>query len=225
MPVAASRFTSLAVVTLSIILTACSKSDNTSSASAAVDTTPAAETVAPAAELITESSVSYEEGVPGGVKQNITTLTTTVTAIDYEQRTLVVSDADGKPVTITVPPEAVNFPQISQGDQVNIEFVEQVVISVVDADTGAIDGAKTTVSTAPAGSMPALSVQGQQVTTAKVTAIDVAAHKATLQFADGQTRVVAVRPDVALDPQQIGRDVVFETSQYLLLNVEKVTPQ
>jgi hypothetical protein len=215
-------FTVVLALSLITTLTACSEktpsTEATPAEAAAVDTTSAQ----PAAGAVTEESSSYEKGVPGGVKQRVSTLTAKVDAIDYEKRTLTLTGPAGKKIDMTVPAEAVNFPQIQKGDNVNVEYVEQVVISVKKPDGMPLeDGATTEISTAPEGNKPAVMVAGSQVTTATVTAIDVGAHTATLQFADGSSRVVNVRPDVELKAEQIGREVVFETSQYLMLTVEK----
>ena len=54
------------------------------------------------------------------------------------------------------------------------------------------------VALAPKGAKPGGIMAATTQVTAKVTAIDVEHHKATLQFEDGTTRTVAVRPDVDL---------------------------
>ena len=66
-------------------------------------------------------------------------------------------------------------------------------------------------------SICALTVQ----VTAKVTAIDLDHHKATLQFQDGTTRTVAVRQDVDLSQRQVGEEVVIRTTEVLAVSVEK----
>jgi hypothetical protein len=193
------------------LLIACSEKNNS----------PAATDVP--TQVTSEESISYEEGTPGSVRQNITTITAAVQSIDYEKRTLTVTDTDGKQLTIIAPPDAVTFQEIRQGDQVNIEYVEQVVISMPDPAlaTPVEDSAETKVDHAPDGDKPALEVQSSQVITAKVTAIDEKNHVAKLQFSDGSSRMVNVRPDVKLKREFLARDVVFETSQYLLMKVEK----
>ena len=215
-------------VSLTTLLAACSKPvDETATAAPAAEpvaTAPAAEAaVAPApTEVTSEESSTYEEGVPGGVKQRITTLTATVKTVDYEKRTLTMDNAEGKEITITAPAEAVNFPQIQQGDRINIEFVEQVIISVKEPDDVVTENsAEAAIARAPEGNKPEVVVAGNQVTTATVTAINAEARTATLQFADGSSREVNVRPDIELKAEQVGREVIFETSQFLMLKVEK----
>jgi hypothetical protein len=215
-------------VALSTLLLACSKANEESAATAPAiqtSTTPQAAASAPT-EATSEESSAYEEGVPGGVKQRVTTITASVKSIDYQKRTLTMDDTDGKEITIAVGPENVNFAQIQQGDRINAEFVEQVIISLKEKDDmPSENSADATVSRAPEGNKPAVEVAANQITTATVTAIDVPTQTATLQFADGSSQVVNVRPDIELKPEQVGREVVFETSQYMMLKVEKAPQQ
>jgi hypothetical protein len=57
--------------------------------------------------------------------------------------------------------------------------------------------------------------------TATVTAIDLKAHKATLQFTDGTTRTIAVRKDVDLTQRKVGEQVVIRSTEALAISVEK----
>jgi Cu/Ag efflux protein CusF len=225
-------------VSLSTLLLACSKADDPAVTAPAAQTPSTAEvtpeampiqampTEAIPTEISSEETETYEEGVPGGVRQRITTLTASVKTIDYAARTLTIDNANGEEMTITAAPQAVNFQQIKAGDQVNIEYVEQVIISLKEADgMPGENSAEMSVTRAPEGNKPAVEIEASQITTATVTAINAEARTATLQFADGSSREVNVRPDIELKPEQIGREVVFETSQYLMLNVEKAPQQ
>jgi hypothetical protein len=74
---------------------------------------------------------------------------------------------------------------------------------------------------APKGAKPgALKVETTLIT-AKVTAIDAEQRKATLQFEDGSTGVVAVRPDVDLSKRKIGERVVIRITEALAIQVAK----
>jgi len=65
-----------------------------------------------------------------------------------------------------------------------------------------------------------LIVETAQVT-AKVTAIDVEHRQATLQFEDGTTRTVSVRPDVDLSKRKVGDQVVIRKTETLAVKIEK----
>jgi hypothetical protein len=57
--------------------------------------------------------------------------------------------------------------------------------------------------------------------TAKVTAIDLNHHKATLQFPDGTTRTVAVRKDVDLTRRKVGEEVAIRTTEAVAILAAK----
>ena len=57
--------------------------------------------------------------------------------------------------------------------------------------------------------------------TAKIIATDAEHRQATLQFKDGTTRTVAVRPDVDLSKRKVGETVVLRTTGALAIRVEK----
>jgi hypothetical protein len=56
---------------------------------------------------------------------------------------------------------------------------------------------------------------------AKVTAIDLKHHKATLQLPDGSSKSFDVRPDVDLTQRKVGEEVVIRFTEALALSVEK----
>jgi hypothetical protein len=55
--------------------------------------------------------------------------------------------------------------------------------------------------------------------------IDLGHHKATLTFADGTTKTVAVRHDVDLTKRKVGEKVVIRKTQAMALSVEKPEPR
>jgi hypothetical protein len=57
--------------------------------------------------------------------------------------------------------------------------------------------------------------------TATVTAIDLAQHTATLQFPDGTSKTIAVRPDVDLSKRKVGEQVVIRTTAAVAVSVQK----
>lgn len=57
------------------------------------------------------------------------------------------------------------------------------------------------------------------------TAIDVEARTATLEFEDGRTKTVSVRPDIDLSLRKVGEKVAFEMTQMVALSVEKKVVQ
>ena len=83
------------------------------------------------------------------------------------------------------------------------------------------DGGAQLVALAPKGAKPGGIMAETTQVTAKVTALDVAHRKATLQFEDGTTRTVAVRPDVDLSKRKVGDQVVIRLTEALAISVKK----
>ena len=83
------------------------------------------------------------------------------------------------------------------------------------------DSAAQLVALAPKGAKPGGIMAATTKVTARITAIDAEHRKATLQFEDGTTRTVAVRPDVDLAKRKVGEIVVIRATEELAIAVEK----
>jgi hypothetical protein len=122
---------------------------------------------------------------------------------------------------VKVAPEAVNFDQIHVGDKLKITASEELVIFVAGEGEPHSDGGVQLVAVAPEGAKPGgMMVETRQVT-AKVTALDSKHRKATLQFEDGTTHTVAVRPDVDISKRKVGDQVVIRTTESLAIRIVK----
>lgn len=163
----------------------------------------------------------YQEGVPGGVFVQTFKTTATVTAIDAASRKVTLVSPDGKKTTVKAGPNAVNFNQIRIGDQVTATVTEELVVSLAEAGAAANDGAAKLVALSPVGAKPGLLMADTVQVTTKVKAIDLKHHKATLEFPDGSTRTVAVRPDVDLTRRKVGETVVIRSTEAFAILVEK----
>jgi len=169
----------------------------------------------------TTSATSYQQGVPGGVVVETHKLIATVTGIDAANRHVTLRTADGNKTTVKCGPDVVNFDQIRVGDQLKVTVTEELVAYLADAGAPPNDGAATAVLLAPRGAKPGGVIANTVQVTATVAAIDLKHHKATLQFPDGSTRTVAVRPDVDLTRRKVGEAVVIRTTETLAILVEK----
>ena len=159
------------------------------------------------------------QGVPGGTAVQTHELTATVTAIDSAARKLTLLSPDGIKQTVKVGPEAINFEQIRAGDQLNVTVAEQLVVYVAGEGETATDATAQLVALAPKGARPGGIMAETTQLTAKVTALNVEHHQATLQFEDGSTRTVAVRPDVDLGKRKVGDKVVIRITEALAIGV------
>src|SRR5690349_23991940 len=129
--------------------------------------------------------VAMKPGVPGGVAVGTYQETATVSAIDKEKRKVTLTTADGHKTTFTAGPDVVNFDQIQVGDQIKATVTEQLAVFVAAEAPPQSQGVATMVALAPAGAKPGGLVADTVQVKAKVTAIDLKKHKATLEFPDG----------------------------------------
>jgi hypothetical protein len=130
-------------------------------------------------------------------------------------------DAGGIKTTVKAGPEVVNFDQIRVGDQLKITAAQELVVSVTGEGETASDGGAQVVALAPKGAKPGGIMAQTTRVTAKVTAIDAEHRQATLQFEDGTTHTVAVRPDVDLSKRKVGDQVVIRITEALAIRVVK----
>jgi hypothetical protein len=165
--------------------------------------------------------VTAEKGVPGGTVVDTYQVTATVTAIDAPNRKVTLVTPDGKKETVKVGVQAINFDQIRIGDQVKATVTQELAVAMAKGNLPANDGQAVLVALAPKGAKPGGVVAGTAQVTAKVKAIDLKNHKATLEFPDGTTKTVAVRPDVDLTQRSVGEEVVIRVTESVAIQVEK----
>ena len=167
------------------------------------------------------TAVAYQEGVPGGIVVETFKQTATVTGIDAANRKVTLVTPEGKKSTVKCGPEVINFDQIRVGDQLKVTVMEELAVYMAAQGAPPSDGAAAVVALSPQGAKPGGVVLNTVQVTAKVTAIDLKNHKATLQFPDGTTKKIAVRKDVDLTKQKVGDEVVLRCTEALAISVEK----
>ncbi len=167
------------------------------------------------------TTAAYQEGVPGGVVVDTFKTTATVTGIDAANRKVTFVSPDGKKTIYKAGPEVINFDQIRIGDQLKVTVAEELVVYLADKGAPPSDSAAALVALAPKGAKPGGLLANTVQVTAKVTAINLKKHKATIQFPDGSSRTVAVRKDVDLNQRKVGEEVVIRYTEALAILVEK----
>ena len=155
------------------------------------------------------TEVTQVKGTPGGIVTQTQVLTASVVEIDRDKREFVLQDEAGHRRHVIAPPEMVNFPQLAVGDTVKATLMVETVAYLHDADTAKTDSETFLAAAADEGEKPGMLVSGRTQVTALVTAIDILARTASLQFEDGSTRVVPARDDVVLTHDLIGKQVVI----------------
>src|SRR5262249_49805160 len=106
-------------------------------------------------------------------------------------------------------------------DQLRLTVTEEIAVYMAEAGAPAGNGEAALVALTPKGAKPGGMMADTVQVTAKVTAIDLAHHKATLQFPDGTSKTVPVRKDVDLTKRHVGEEVVIRTTEALALSVDK----
>jgi len=155
------------------------------------------------------TEVTQVKGTPGGIVTQTQEITASVVEIDRDKREFVLQDEAGHRRHVIAPPEMVNFPQLAVGDTVKATLMVETVTYLHDADTAKTDSETFLAAAADEGEKPGMLVAGRTQVTARVTAIDILARTASLQFEDGSTRVVPARDDVVLTHDLIGKQVVI----------------
>ena len=175
----------------------------------------------PPAESTSMSTV--KTGVPGGTIVETVTVTANVARVDADEREVTLVTSDGKKHVVKCGPEVVNFDQIRAGDRLKVTMTEMLAVHMAGGGDAAAPagGVATTVELAPKGAKPGGMLANTVQEVATVTAIDVENHKATLQFSDGTTRTISVRPDVDLTQRKVGEKVVMRVTEAVAVSVEK----
>jgi hypothetical protein len=148
----------------------------------------------------------------------------TVEAIDYSTREVVLRDAQGRQSVVKAGPEIRNLAQVKKGDRVVVRFTEGFAAEVVKPGTG-VTGVQTESSAARAalGERPAATVGEQVRTTVKVYEVDPYANTIEVTGPRGYNRRLKVK-----DPQAIafirglkkGDEIEVTFTEALAISVE-----
>lgn len=161
------------------------------------------------------------QGVPGGVYTKVESITATVTAIDYQSRQVSLQDPLGNQRTLHAGPNVQQLERVKVGDRVHANAAEETAVFLQGRGVAADDGIIERLLREAKSGQPGLAMSGSEQVTARVVAVDLAQHSATLQYPNGKQRTFAVRPDVALSPSSVGSQVVIRTTTAMLIRVEK----
>jgi len=173
------------------------------------------------AEVHQTTMVAVQPGVPGGITVDTYQSTATVTAIDAGTRMVTVVSPNGAMASFKAGTNVINFDQIHVGDQIKATLTKELVVFLRPAGEPAMDGGIGAIALAPKGAKPGAVLADVVETTTTVKAIDLKRHEATLQFPDGTTKTVVVRPDIDLTKAKLGQQVVIRTTQSVAFLVEK----
>ena len=194
-----------ALLCLSLLLSACSSSP----------------TLEGPLSSTTQHSTIQLHGVPGSVRTQVKTTTAVVSAINYQTRQVTLKDAQGHRQTLQANPNVQHFERVKVGDRVHAEVAEETAVYLRSRGVAADDGIIQRLLQQARSDQPGLALHSSEQVTAQVTAVDLSQHSATLRYPDGSSRIVLVRPDVALDEHAVGSQVVIRVSTAMLVRAEK----
>lgn len=181
-----------------------------------------------AALLLSVFAVSAEQAA-GGDKPSISAsqavqMTAVVEAIDYETREVVLRGPEGNVKTITASPEAQNLDQVKPGDQVNVEFIQNISIEVFANDgTEPGTGSLSAVGRAEKGQEPGMAAIDTKIVTAIVEAINIEANTFKLRWPDGTIAEYEARKPENLKKADVGDLVVITYTEAIAVSVESAS--
>jgi len=150
-------------------------------------------------------------------------LKATVLGVDYQNREVVLQSTNGQLGRFAVSDKIKNFPQIRQGDEVNIEYYESVAYAVMKpGDSLSATSRSDAVATREPGQKPGGATVSIGSTTATIQDIDRENRQVTLKGANGETVNVYVAPSVGnLQRIKKGDKVSVTYTKAIAVSVEK----
>jgi len=167
------------------------------------------------------STLTAEQGVPGGEIVRTTTLDATVTAINSSKREVSLISRHGEKFEVEAGPGIANFNQIRVGDFLKVSLQEHLVVRMAKPGEKLDDEAWVSGRGAPRGSMPGAKVSSKEQYVGTITAINTKKRKVTLGFSDGSSANFDVRSDIDLSKYHTGEKVLIRLTESLAVSMKK----
>jgi Cu/Ag efflux protein CusF len=149
------------------------------------------------------------------------TVKATVTAIAPDTRVLLLKGEGGKVVSLQVPAEVKNFPQIKVGDIVVARYVEAIAFELKKpGESGAKASVTEEMAKAAPGEKPAGIIASQVKVTVVIQAIDMKKPSVTVQGPEGNLYDLKVKDPKKLEGLKVGDRVEIIYTQALAISVE-----
>ena len=171
----------------------------------------------------TTNQESSNTDKPGGIVAQVVVEKGTVEAINYDERTMTVTDSEGNSHFIKAGPEMVNFPQIKVGDDVIAKATQSIAIFVDKPENKSEASANQggVVMLAPIGAKPGILAAKVMEITATVQNIDYGSRVITLKGPQGNTITTKVDPSVKrFNNIKIGDLVYMQITEEIGIKVE-----
>lgn len=178
----------------------------------AANATPAAQPAAPETRLF------------GGVVANQVKMTATVERIDYLSREVILKGDNGERKAITAGPEVKRLMEIREGDTIEIEYAETVLVLAGDSAGAPAHEESTKVQRTTKEESPGGALVKTTRVLATVVALDFKARTATLR-GPNRTVTINVPPEaVNFEKVKVGDSVFLQYTQSIAAAVTKKAP-
>lgn len=164
---------------------------------------------------VVQSEATITPGRAGGVEEDVFRAQAVVSAVNTTTRKVTLTGPEGRQYTFTAGPEIRNLAQLKVGEKVSATFGRRFVVMVRRDDAPPSETYDTVSATARLGDKPGMLVAEETKIVARVKSIDTSSRTASLEFPDGTSRTVSVRPDVDLSQYRAGDNVVIRTTTAL----------
>jgi hypothetical protein len=142
-----------------------------------------------------------------------------VDAIDYTNRTCLLSRPDGETMLFKVGPEYPNFDQIKVGDSFLTTVSKTYVVFLTKGGVPPSSETNYVASTMPAGAQPG----GVMIQTmdyhAKILVLNNETRQVVLQYGKGEAQEVQAGPDVNLQAVHVNDDVLIRVTEAIAIAV------
>jgi Cu/Ag efflux protein CusF len=171
--------------------------------------------------LFTATTARAQQPTAGEAVISTTSVTATVTKIDYTTRAVTLTTQDGKEHDIVADSAVRNLAQVKPGDVVTVTYAEALAYEVVKQGAKApgveqvVGGGRAEPGKKPAGAI------GQQTTvTVTISAIDRSVPSVTFTGPAGNSRTITVRHPEKLEGVSVGDMVDITYTEALAITVD-----
>jgi len=148
-----------------------------------------------------------------------------VDAIDYTNRTVLLSRPDREPMLFKVGPEYPNFDRVKVGDSFLTTVSKTFVAYLVKGGITPASITNLVAQTMPAGAQPGGVMVRNVDYNAKILVLDYASRRVVLQYGKDQAQEVFVPPGVDLQILHVNDDVFIHTTEAMAIAVTPPAPE
>lgn len=156
---------------------------------------------------------------PSASEKIVVTMEAAVTAINQETREVTLKNADGESVTFIADDKVRNLAQVEVGDMLSVEYMEGVMIEVVDPATELGTSTADAAGRAKQGEKPGGVAISETSVVVVIEAIDLENETATVKTAEGQSKIVKARNPENLKKVAVGDKVMITFTQGIAIAV------